>query len=995
MSRHETTLVRGSNLWALFAALTAPSLLAQPPAANPTSAATTSGEAVVLSPFQVDANADKGYLATQTLSGTRLKTDLRDIGSALTIFTEEMMNDLAANNLNEVLAFAPNTDAFVNRLSDSTGTGNDFINVANQYVTRGGTTAVVGQDFFSTIILPDRYNSEAFTFTRGPNAILFGLGNPAGAFVSSTKRAKNRTATTVELQTDDRDSFRSALDHNQVIKKDLLALRYAGLYEKKMGFLIPSEGRQRRHFLTAQYTPFKTTILRVNYEQGHLIQPATRPWPVHDAVSPWLAAGSPLLATLGAARPAGIALYNGAGLVTTQLSPAGTQIPTMRWQGIQGQSEIASYGNGFPAASNKRSFVNPAVYPTFASAYGLSSYRQTDFKIYSVFIEQQIAKDFFIEAAINRVFNDAISPNGVQGGTDTLFADVNQKLPNGDANPNAGKLYTESQSTMLVVPSRSLNKRVMASYELDLTRRRSSWLRHFGRHRAAVFAEEVDSRSNGSNLLLQNTTPLVTTGAAAAIGNNANAIRFRYYYDPAAGKVGVPGGQAAFPILFANSPLPASKPNGVTPAYVSTITSAGNDSNIRTGALALQSLFWGDRLVLTNGLRTDKVRAWRAITADFAGLRDANGFYPAPAGFDLRRFVPSSLTERSGGTFTHGAVLHALPWLSFTYNTSNNFQPNSGTRNVFGDLLPNPQGRGSDYGVKLALLDRRLFFELTYYRNSTQDKIDGTVANSAAGNFKREIDAVWGAIADFTGDAKYRTAPYSDLINNNTWSDNAATTSSGWEFAATANLTQQWRLTINGSKRGNSTTTARGVNLVRYLEIYLPIMKATPRWQSLTGTNNQTVAQNVAQLETYLVNLKAVQDLPEDVFASSWTLNLIQTYSFAQASRFAGFSLGGSVNARGRSIDGFAENAANVFVPTQPYYAPGYETVGAWVTYRRKLFKDRIDWRLQLNVRNLFDAYTVSPLRTIDRRDGTHTGTTATYRLSEPRTFTLTSTFKF
>ena len=56
-----------------------------------------SEETVMLSPFQVDATADKGYLATQTLSGTRLKTDLKDIGSALTVFTERQSSSRTAS----------------------------------------------------------------------------------------------------------------------------------------------------------------------------------------------------------------------------------------------------------------------------------------------------------------------------------------------------------------------------------------------------------------------------------------------------------------------------------------------------------------------------------------------------------------------------------------------------------------------------------------------------------------------------------------------------------------------------------------------------------------------------------------------------------------------------------------------------------------------------------------------------------------------------------
>src|SRR6185436_19153704 len=90
-------------------------------------------EAIVLSPFTVEAGTEKGYLATQTLSGTRLKTDLKDIGSSMTIFTEQLMDDLGANNIYNLMSFAPNTDPFIISTSDITGNGNDFINIATKF----------------------------------------------------------------------------------------------------------------------------------------------------------------------------------------------------------------------------------------------------------------------------------------------------------------------------------------------------------------------------------------------------------------------------------------------------------------------------------------------------------------------------------------------------------------------------------------------------------------------------------------------------------------------------------------------------------------------------------------------------------------------------------------------------------------------------------------------------------------------------------------------
>ncbi|MBL9185888.1 MAG: hypothetical protein JNK23_00275 [Opitutaceae bacterium] len=986
----------------LAAATAAVQLAAQVPAKPATPVAASSVEAIVLSPFQVDASADKGYLATQTLNGTRLKTDLKDIGSSLTVFTEQMLDDLGANSIYNLMAFAPNTDPFVMATSDVTGNGNDFINIPTKFVSRGGASTVVAQDFFSNGIPQDRYNSEALTFTRGPNAILFGLGNAAGAFVSSTKRAKPRDSRTVEQQMDSRGGHRLTLDVNQVLLKNYVALRYAGLFEGMNHFRLHTNDYQRRHFFTLNVTPFKKTTLRVNYDTGHIQQNAVRPWPDYDAVSPWLAAGSPMIATftnVAGGKPAGTQNFGFAGLTSTEYSAGGTPVPTQRFQN-QGQSAPTTFANGFPVnGANFRSLVNPSIYPTFASAFGNSAYRLTNYNSVSAFLEQQVTRDFFIEAAFNKVNSKLKAVNGFVGQLSQIYVDPNLQLPNGSQNPNAGRLYSQSQPTIIDAPNGATNYRALVSYEFDFARRAagSAWLRHFGRHQAAVFVEESNTGGWSSNNGLFNTTPLVPTGATAAITNGQNAIQYRYYYDPARNKVGTSVGRhiEAIPVLYANEPLPARHPSGITPAFMAQQGPTITEAVVKTRALAVQSFFWKDRIVVTNGFRTDDQTSWLAVPNDFAALRDANGIAPRPSGIDVRKFRAGSRAERGGSTYTRGLVFHALPWLSLSYNTSNNFQVNSGTRNVFGDLLPNPEGKGSDYGVKFALLNRRVFLDVTYYTNSSLNAAD-SISSNAAGNFK-QFDQLWIAVSNFTGDPKYLTSPYSTL--STVWADAVSTTSKGWEFALTANPTPQWRVTLNGSKRGDNTTSARGVYINQYMAQYIPIIKARPEWQPLDA-QGVTVAQRVADLETTLVNFNAIRNSPSANFASNWTLNLIQTYEFARETKIAGvplggFSLGGSMNARGRAINGFAVDSRLVLDPTSPYYAPESLNFGGWITYRKKILNNRIDWRLQMNVRNLLDENTIFPLIKVDSRDGKHTPSTAVYNLREPRTYLFTSSFRF
>lgn len=971
-------------------------LPAQAPATDAATPGRTADATVVLSPFQVDASAENGYLATQTLNGTRLKTDLKDIGSSLTVFTEQLMDDLGANSIYHLMSFAPNTDPFVMSTSDITGNGNDFINIPTKFVSRGGASTVVGQDFFTNNIPQDRFNSEALTFTRGPNAILFGLGNAAGAFISSTKRAKHIDARTVEQQMDSRGGHRLTVDLNQVLVKDRLAVRYSGLFEGLNDFRLHNSTYQRRHFGTLNFTPFKQTTLRANYEGGHIQQSGVRPWPDYDAVSPWLAAGSPMIATfsnVAAGKPAGTQNFGYAGLVSTEFSAGGTPIPTQRLTN-QGQSVATTFANGFPVNGGSfRSLVNDSIYPTFASDFGDSSYRLTDYHSVSAFLEQQITRDCFVEAAFNKVDSKLRAVNGFVGQNSVIYVDPNRQLPNGQPNPNAGLLYSQSQSTIIDAPNAATNFRVMASYEFDFARHTPGRWRKLGRHQFAAFVEESDQTGWSSNNGMFNTTPLATTGAAAAISNGNNAIQYRYYFEPAKNKVGTSIGRhiEAIPVLYANDPLPPRNPSGITPAFMAQQGPTMTEAVVRTRAFALQSFFWKDRVVLTNGFRTDNQTSWLAVPNDFVARRDANGIAPRPSGFNVRQLMPDSRAERGGHTYSRGVVFHALSWLSLSYNTSNNFQVNAGTRNVFGDLLPNPQGKGSDYGVKLSLLDRRVFFDLTYYTISNLNSPD-SISNNAAGNFK-QFDQLWIAVADFTHDVKYLTSPYSTL--STVWADVVSTRSSGWEFALTANPTKQWRLTLNGSKRGDNTTSARGTYINQYMAQYIPIIKSHPEWLPLEAANGFTVATRVADLERTLVNFNAIRNSPSANFAPNWTVNLIQTYEFARDSRLAGFALGGSMNARGQAIDGFAVDSALVLDPTLPYHAPGYANFGAWVTYKRKLFRNRVDWRLQLNVRNLLDEHTVFPLVTVDTRDGRHTPNVAIYTLKEPRTYVFTSAFKF
>src|ERR1039457_1529212 len=78
---------------------------------TPTTTAGNEEEAVVLSPFVVDATEEKGsYKANSTLAGTRVRTDLNDVASALSVVTAQFLQDTGAKNSEDLLVYTPSTE---------------------------------------------------------------------------------------------------------------------------------------------------------------------------------------------------------------------------------------------------------------------------------------------------------------------------------------------------------------------------------------------------------------------------------------------------------------------------------------------------------------------------------------------------------------------------------------------------------------------------------------------------------------------------------------------------------------------------------------------------------------------------------------------------------------------------------------------------------------------------------------------------------------------
>ena len=151
-----------------------------------------------LSPFVVETDENVGYLATSTLAGSRLKTDLKDVGSAISVVTQEFLEDTGATNAENLLVYTVSTEiggAQGNFAGAGVAAGDEASNSSaranpqSNNRVRGLSGAAATRDYFLTAFGFDAYNTESVTISRGPNSILFGIGEPGGIIENSIKKA--------------------------------------------------------------------------------------------------------------------------------------------------------------------------------------------------------------------------------------------------------------------------------------------------------------------------------------------------------------------------------------------------------------------------------------------------------------------------------------------------------------------------------------------------------------------------------------------------------------------------------------------------------------------------------------------------------------------------------------------------------------------------------------------------------------------------------------
>ena len=784
--------------------LTGPMALSQQ---APTAGAESSDDdIVVLNPFEVSADSETGWVATQSLAGSRLNTELKDIAAPIEVLTKDFMDEFALNSITDATIYTTNVEGVGDNLEAATGigTGTGFPPPTR---LRGLGNATLSRDFFATQMSSDNYNLDRVTIASGPNNLLFGTGSPSGVIDTSLKRALFRDFTKIDFQFDSHESQRYAIDINQELIDRKLAVRVAALHEEKEYYLKPSGTDQQRIYGTLQFRAFPKTSISVAFEDVTLenIRPQLLlPW---DQVSPWFEASSSGFTGPGMTqdRPA----YNNPALgapwvnstITNTIFGRNNNNPVFV-VGNAGSVGGSTYNynntaevrsprffptvNGLNNEADGYTLLDGTYYPTDVNLSGLSRLQEVTGNTTNFFLTHQFTDNLFLEAAVQREeYDDWIGGFGGYIGGNTLKVDPNAYLTDGvTANPNFGKYFVQGDVFRENNQYDSSDWRVSLSYEKDFTREGGSfWRQLLGKQRLGglIAHNEVQAKKAEYNARILPADGL--TGAQATITglnmtpvtannwatNNTRTINVRYYLSdtdltPRAPHYGNITGPFSFVDSTGKSWEIDMLNTGLVDQYGRRLGSNRNNtllkSKLDTRQLAYQGFFWDDRLVVTLGWRNDKANSANAANQANAAQAAQNGVNTG-----LRPVIDDIVFEEfdkanvaSGDTTTTGFVLRPLAgWvelpfgadLTVAYNKSDTFQPDVSNRDPYGFRVKGAAGEGEDKSLRLGLFDGKFSLRYTEFVNTAGPARAGNVPYNrfrftASGPIQRINDLAFG-----------------------------------------------------------------------------------------------------------------------------------------------------------------------------------------------------------------------------------------------------------
>ena len=162
-----------------------------------TASRTPPDEAVELSPFEVSTQSNRGYVASESMTGSRVATQIKDLPFSVNVLTSEFFDDFGIFELGENVAY----------ISSFTG-----LDQGGGFNLRGFNATNQLRDGFYRLGRYGSSNVDRVEVIKGPNAAIYGQTSPGGMLNMISKKPKKMPGQRLSVSAGDYDTFRSTFE---------------------------------------------------------------------------------------------------------------------------------------------------------------------------------------------------------------------------------------------------------------------------------------------------------------------------------------------------------------------------------------------------------------------------------------------------------------------------------------------------------------------------------------------------------------------------------------------------------------------------------------------------------------------------------------------------------------------------------------------------------------------------------------------------------------
>lgn len=210
------------------------------------------GDVFILDAFFVDARDQRGYVASTSLSGTRLAQLVRDIPIPIDIITEDFIRDTGALTVREALLYSAGLEVAEDPANLGSGqspllsqqAGENPSPTGTSFRLRGFVTQAVLRNGFRREGGSDTINVVQIDVVRGPNALLYGIGNFGGVVNYVTRQPYDEFGANVRVSVGSNAFYRAQVDFTGPIV-DGLTFRLPLMYQDREGWFDHFRERRR------------------------------------------------------------------------------------------------------------------------------------------------------------------------------------------------------------------------------------------------------------------------------------------------------------------------------------------------------------------------------------------------------------------------------------------------------------------------------------------------------------------------------------------------------------------------------------------------------------------------------------------------------------------------------------------------------------------------------------------------------------------------------